>query len=140
VRYLVDSNVLSEVMRPAPNPRVVQWLDVHDAELAVSPLVLAEIETGILRHEPGRRRRALEQWFATAVRRIRVLDLDASVAERWARVQLRLFRAGTRVPFVDGYLAATALTHGIAVATRNEHDFTPTGVRVVNPFSGVPGK
>jgi predicted nucleic acid-binding protein len=86
VRFLVDANVLSEPTKPVPSPRVVQWLREHEARLAINPIVLGELEYGILVLPVGRRRKRLEQWFQDGVRRLLVLDLDATTGAVWARL------------------------------------------------------
>lgn len=90
MKYLVDANVLSEPTRPAPGARVVGWLRAHEAELAVNPVILGELEYGILLLPAGRRRARLERWFAEGIQRLRVLDLDARTAREWARLLARL--------------------------------------------------
>ena len=133
--YLVDANVLSEPTKPAPAGRVVDWLREHERDLAVNPIILGELEYGILLLPASRRRTKLEQWFAAGVQRIRVLDFDTATAAVWARLLARLKRKGHAIPIKDSLIAATALTHDLTVATRNTADFRYAGVPVENPFS-----
>lgn len=135
MRFLVDANVLSEPTRPVPDPRVLAWLRAHESELAVNPVILGELEYGILLLPPGRRRKRLEQWFSEGMRRLRVVDLDAATASVWARLLAALKRRGQAMPVKDGLIAATALAHGLVVATRNVTDFRHAGVEVCDPFS-----
>ena len=135
MRFLVDANVLSEPTRPVPDPRVLAWLRVHESELAVNPVILGELEYGILLLPPGRRRKRLEQWFSEGMRRLRVVDLDAATASVWARLLAALKRRGQAMPVKDSLIAATALAHGLVVATRNVTDFRHAGVEVCDPFS-----
>ena len=135
MNYLVDANVLSEPTKPAPNPRAVAWLRQHERDLAVSPIILGELEYGILLLPASRRRTRLEQWFATGVQRLRVLDFDTATAAAWARLLARLKRKGRAMPIKDSLIAATALAHGLTVATRNTTDFRNTGVELENPFA-----
>jgi predicted nucleic acid-binding protein len=134
VKFLVDSNVLSEPTKPAPETRVVEWLRTHEHELAVSPIILGELEYGILLLPASRRRTRLEQWFAAGVQRMRVLDFDTAVAAQWARLLAKLKKRGQAMPIKDSLIAATALGHGLTVATRNATDFRNAGVMVENPF------
>lgn len=132
---LVDANVLSEATRPDPRPEVVDWLRRNERELAVDPVVLGEIRFGILLLPGGRRRARLERWFEDGVRRIRCLPWEAATGLRWARLLADLRAAGRAMPVKDSLIAATALVHGLAVATRNRRDFEQAGVEVVDPFS-----
>jgi toxin FitB len=131
---LVDANVLSEPTKPAPETSVVQWLRDHEAELAIHSIVLGELEYGILLLPAGRRRKRLQEWFAAGAQRLRVLDFDAESAAVWARLLARLKKKGQPMSVKDSLIAATALAHDLAVATRNVADFRPAGLRLVNPF------
>ncbi len=133
--FLVDANVLSEPTRPTPDPRVLTWLRTHELSLVVNPVVLGEIEYGILLLPTGRRRKRLEEWFAAGMDRITVLDFDRATASRWARLLADLRRRGLSMPIKDSLIAATALVHDLTVATRNTQDFAPAGVRLLNPFT-----
>jgi predicted nucleic acid-binding protein len=132
--YLVDANVLSEPTRPAPNPRVVDWLRVHEAELVVDAVVLGELFAGILAYPAGRKRTGLERWFKAVVQTLDCIPWDSAVSLRWARLVVQLKRQGRSLPLLDSMIAATALEHKFTVATRNVRDFRRTGVSVVDPF------
>jgi hypothetical protein len=134
VRFLVDANVLSEPTRPAPNPAVVEWLRTHERDLAVDPIVLGELRFGILLLPRGRKRTALEAWFAAGAQRLHCLPWDATTGLTWAALLARLRAAGAAMPIKDSLIAATALTHDLVVATRNRTDFRKAGVRIVDPF------
>jgi predicted nucleic acid-binding protein len=133
--YLVDANVLSEPTRPSPDSKVVDWLSANERTLVVDSVVLGELYLGVLSLPAGRRRTGLEQWFEALSRTLECLPWDAAVARRWAKLVVALKRRGTPVPLLDGMVAATALEHGLTVATRNVSDFKPAGVKVVNPFA-----
>lgn len=133
--YLVDANVLSEPTRPNPDPRVLDWLRAQELNLMVNPVILGEIEYGILLLPAGRRRKRLERWFAAGVERLKVLDFDRPTASRWARLLADLRRKGRSMPIKDSLIAATALVHRLTVATRNTQDFASAGVRLFNPFT-----
>ena len=136
--YLVDTNVLSELRRVRSgraHPNVAAWAEATPAaELFVSVIVLQEIEIGVLlmeRRDPGQGT-VLRRWYEGAVLmgfEGRVLLVDAAVARRSARLHVPDPR-----PVRDGLIAATALVHGLTVATRNIRDFEPTGVAVLNPW------
>jgi len=135
VIFLVDANVLSEPTKPVPEVRVVEWLRRHQHDLAINPIILGELEYGILLLPAGRRRTRLEHWFAEGVQRLRVLDFDTATAAAWARLLARLKRQGQVMPVKDSLIAATALAHKLRIATRNSVDFRHAGVALVNPFT-----
>lgn len=132
--YVVDANVLSEATKPAPDPRVVDWLRRNEREIVIDPVILGEIRFGILLLPAGKRRRRLERWFDEGVARVVCLPWDAATGLRWARLLARLRAAGQSMPVKDSLIAATALAHGLTVATRNVRDFKKAGVKVVDPF------
>lgn len=132
--YLVDANVLSEATKQVPDAKVVEWLGAHEADFVVDSIVLGELCLGVLALPRGRRRHRLEQWFATVVAAVDCLPWDATVARRWAALVVELKEKGQSLPMLDGMIAATALAHGLTVATRNTRDFARTGVEVVDPF------
>jgi toxin FitB len=136
VKYLVDANILSEPTKPAPDPRVIEWLRVHEPEIAVDPVILGELRFGILILTKGRKRSALERWFDAGAGRLHCLPWDADTGLKWAELLARLHRTGKAMPIKDSLIAATAAVHGLAVATRNRADFINAGVPIVDPFVG----
>jgi toxin FitB len=131
---LVDANVLSEPTKPAPSERVVEWLRNHEQEITVDPIILGELRFGILLLPKGKRRERLEAWFAEGATRLRCLPFDAPTGLRWAELLAYLRRSGRAMPIRDSLIAATALSNGLTVVTRNREDFEKAGVRVINPF------
>jgi predicted nucleic acid-binding protein len=134
VKYLVDANVLSEPTRASPAGRVVQWLRDHEADLVVDPIVLGELELGVLRLPKGRRRLELERWLQQTTQQLPCLPMTAQTAGHWARLLAELQRRGLAMPIKDSLIAATALAHGLTVVTRNTRDFQRTGVALIDPF------
>ena len=133
--YLVDANVLSEPTKPAPNPKVINWLRHNERELAVDPIILGEVRLGILLLPKGRRRARLEQWFNAGVQRLQCLPWEAETGLRWAELLATLRASGRAMPIKDSLIAATALVHGLIVATRNRTDFENAGVKIIDPFA-----
>ena len=133
--FLVDANVLSEATRPEPDPRVLRWLARHEREIAVDPFILGEIFFGILLLPKGKRRARLEQWFQDGIERIYCFAWDPTTGLRWARLLADLRASGRSMPIKDSLIAATALTHGLAVVTRNRHDFANAELELVDPFA-----
>ena len=134
MKYLVDANVLSEPTHAQPAPHVVGWLARHEAELVVDPIILGELEFGILKLPPGKKRQALERWFAGIAAELTCLPLTSSVARTWAALLEQLRRRGTAMPLKDSLIAATALHHELRLVTRNAADFTFPGLEVVDPW------
>jgi len=134
VKSLVDANVLSEPTQPTPDVNVIRWLRRHEHELVIDPVILGELRFGILLLAPGRRRRRLERWFAAGIQRLHCLPWEADTGLRWAKLLASLRSSGRAMPIKDSLVAATALVHGLTVATRNRADFEKAGVTVVDPF------
>jgi len=132
--WLVDADVLSEPTKPAPSPRVVEWLRAHESDLVIDAVVLGELYAGVLALPAGARRRRLERWFDGVVRSVECTPWDDAVGLRWAKLVVDLRRRGTPIPLLDSLIAASALARGLTVATRNVRDFQRAGVPVVNPF------
>jgi predicted nucleic acid-binding protein len=137
VTFLVDANVLSEATKPEPTPAVIDWLRRHEQRLVVNPIILGELEYGILLLHAGRRRTRLERWFAAGAKRLRVLDFDADTAKVWAGLLAELKRKGRAMPIKDSLIAATARQYRLTIATRNTHDYRHAGINLVNPFEPV---
>ena len=136
MKYLVDANVLSEPTKPTPDLRVVEWLRANEADIAVDPVILGELRFGILILPRGRKRTSLERWFDTGAGRLHCLPWDANTGLKWAELLARLRATGKAMPIKDRLTTATALVHGLALATRNRADFMKAGVRIVDPFVG----
>lgn len=136
---LVDTNVISEMMRRSPEPRVVAWLDEQIAEtLFLSTVSLAELLLGIAVLPHGKRKLELGRSLAlrlTSLFGSRLLGFDADAAEAYARVVTKARVAGRPVGLADGQIAAIAETHGLTVATRDWAPFEAGGIPVVNPWA-----
>lgn len=135
--FVLDTVVLSELRKARPSRKVIQWIKAQEADsLFISVVSVGEIERGI---EKARKSDAvfaaeLEQWLETLLNLYadRVLPVNANAARHWGRLSARLGHEGA-----DLLIAATALTHGSTVVTRNVKHFAPTGVRVLDPFDAV---
>ncbi len=120
---------------PLPNAGLVEWLRTNERDLVVDPIIVGEIRFGIYLLAAGRRRRRLEQSFEDGVTRLHCLAWELATGLRWARLLADLRAAGQSMPIKDSLIAATALAHGLTVATRNTRDFRKARVKVVDPFA-----
>jgi toxin FitB len=138
VRYLLDTNAISEPRRPVPDAGYMLWIqDREPAELAISVLTYGELARGVNALTPGRRRTDLTAWLAEALTFFgdRILQIDVSVAAVWSDVWLTHRRLGQVVGVIDELTAATALAHGLTVVTRNMRHFEHSGCSVISPWS-----
>jgi len=132
-RYLLDTNVVSELRKLRPHGGVVAWLEsLDDEQLYVSAVTLGEIQAGIemTRDEDPVKAQQLEDWLALMAGAYNVLPMDASAFTAWARLMHR--KSDTL--YEDALIAATAKVHGLTIATRNGADFQALGLEVFNPF------
>ncbi|MDF0491627.1 type II toxin-antitoxin system VapC family toxin [Sphingomonas sp. H39-1-10] len=134
---VLDTNVISEMMKAAPAPAVAGWLDAQRAEtLYLSAITIAEIRFGIACLPEGKRRDALAGAFACTEDLFagRVLAFDYAAARRYADLAASARSVGKGFPTPDGYIAAIAATHGYAVATRDVAPFEAGFIPVINPW------
>lgn len=136
--FLLDTNVISELVRAKPEPRVTAWIEATNENLLyLSVLTLGEIRKGIASLRSSPRRVVLEAWLASdlAVRFAnRILPVDESVADRWGRIAAESAVEGSPLSVIDGLLAATALHHNLTLVSRNVKDFATPGVPLFNPW------
>jgi predicted nucleic acid-binding protein len=136
--FLLDTNVLSELIKPKPDAKVVQWIEgTNESTLFLSVLTLGEIRDGIARLRLGARRGRLESWLRVDLRgrfQDRVLPIDEAIADRWGAILAAAAAHGKPLAVIDGLLAATALHHDLMLATRNGSDAAATGVAILNPW------
>jgi predicted nucleic acid-binding protein len=139
VRFLLDTNVISEFTKRDPNGGVYAWLDQNDErQMAVSVVSLGEIQSGIARLPNGKRKATLQDWLDNdLIPRFdgRILPLTAPDMLLWGTMTGEAVSAGTPLPTADAMLAAVARNRGLIVITRNEHDFSRMGVGLLNPWT-----
>jgi predicted nucleic acid-binding protein len=140
---LLDTNVVSEPLKPRPDAAVLGWLDAQAPQtLWISSIVQAELLAGVAALPAGRRRTALAQAVDREVLPLfegRLLPFDAAAARAFAAVQAGAAAAGNPISFADAAMAAIAAAHGFALATRNLRDFKGTGVALINPWGDTVG-
>lgn len=138
MKYLLDTNVISELISQNPNKQVVDWIDgVDDQLMCLSVITIGEIKQGIEKLAESDRKKRLNRWLneELLVRfddRILVIDIPVMLA--WGTLVGRLEWQGRPLPAIDSIIAAIVLTHDLQLVTRNEKDFAGTGVTIVNPW------
>ena len=141
-RYLLDTNIISNVTKPAPSTSLVAWIaEQADEDLFISSLTVAEIRRGVLEAPAGRKRDALHAWFAgpegpSTLFAGRVLPFDEKAGHAWARLMAEGTARGRPRNALDTIIAATAEANDCIVVTDNERDFA--GVECINPLRGMP--
>ena len=137
---LLDSNVVSEAMKPEPDPAVRHWLDEQAAEtLFLSSVTIAELMFGIGALPKGKRKDKLTATLDGVLELFadRILAFDTSAARRYAALAVKARAAGKGFPTPDGYIAAIAASYDFAVASRDTSAFTAAGLTVIDPWSVV---
>jgi predicted nucleic acid-binding protein len=140
-RYLLDTNIISNIVKPVPSAALVAWMAAQpDEDLFISSLTIAEIRRGVLERPAGRKRRELESWFSgptgpQALFAGRVLPFDENAALIWARLMAGGTATGRPRSALDMMIAAIAEVNDCVVATDNERDFA--GMTIVNPMRAV---
>jgi hypothetical protein len=138
LRFLLDTNVVSELTKPQPNEAVIRWVSITDEDaIFLSAVTLAEIRYGVERLEPGAKRSALEKWVAEFLLerfRGRILPIDEIVAHTWGKVLARSERLGKRMALMDAFQAACAEVHSLALVTRDDLGFNGFEGEIVNPW------
>lgn len=136
---VLDTNVISELFRTSPDPRVVEWLESLTGDVAITSIALAELVAGVRRLSEGRRKRDLTSALKAALEPYRqtrsILAFDDAAAEHYADVLVARELAGRPISTADAQIAAICLAHDATCATRNVKDFAETGVPLLNPWT-----
>lgn len=138
---ILDTNVVSEPLKPSPNAAVLDWLNAQEPQtLFITAINQAELLAGVETMPDGRRRDALAHSLSTQVLALfdgRVLPFDAKAAEVFAELSVEAQRQGNTMGFADCAIASIARAHGFAVATRNVKDFQGAGIEVIDPWASA---
>jgi len=141
VKFLLDTNTVSEWVKPRANAGVIDWMDsIDDDRVFLSVVSLAEVRYGIERLAHGNRRRQLEEWLERELPlrfEGRILPVDAGIADAWGKIVSRSEAAGRPIAAMDAFLAATAEVHRLTLVTRNVSDFVVLK-HVLNPWTDPP--
>jgi predicted nucleic acid-binding protein len=138
VSFLLDTNVVSEWVRPRPNAGVVNWLTQADEDrIFLSVITLAELRYGIEALAAGQRRRRLDDWLRTELPLRfgdRILSVDGAVADAWGKIMARAKSAGRPIGVADAFIAATVAVHDLTLVTRNTAHFETVLRTLINPW------
>lgn len=137
MNFLLDTNAISEWVKPRPNPGLIGWMESADEDrIFLSAVSLAELRYGVERMATGSRRSRLEAWLGHELPlrfEGRILPIDINVADAWGKIMSRSEAAGRPMGAMDGFLAATAEVRGLTLVTRNVADF-PLLKAILNPW------
>ena len=138
MKYLLDTCVISELAKPVPEKKVLNWFNGIPSEaLLLSVVTIGEIRKGLTKLADSKRKDSLAVWLNTLLEdyRARILAIDLAVADNWGQIQGNAEMAGAPMSTLDGLIAATAYTHNLTVVTRNENDFNKARVPILNPWN-----
>ena len=139
MKYLLDTCVISELVRPKPEPKVLAWMsECREDQLYISVLTLGEIQKGISKLRDVARKDKLQHWLdrdLTHRFHHRIVSISTEVSLTWGIMQGEAESEGIVIPSIDGLIGATAIAHNLNVVTRNEKDLRPTGAKVINPWA-----
>lgn len=137
MNYLLDTCVVSELVKPLPNKAVVRFLNtVPDNRLFLSVITIGELRKGINKLPDSKKRNKLDDWLNNLLVNYKeqLYAVDAEVAEIWGILQANAENKGSPMASIDSLIAATARTHNLILVTRNEKDFTASDIEVLNPW------
>jgi toxin FitB len=138
MKYILDTNVISEAINKQPNPQVMNWLRAMDAqELYLSVVTVGEIKKGVEKLSESHRKQAIKDWFEHELLIKfdgQILTVDLPVILVWGELVGELEQKGRKLPALDSLIAATAKYYGYTLVTRNEKDFAGINIIIFNPF------
>jgi toxin FitB len=139
MRYLLDTSLISELVKNKPQRSVLDWVESCEEEsLFLSVLTLGELQKGVIKLPQTKKREFLQSWISNNLTerfRGRILAVDEEVAVLWGRIQGEAEKRGKPMPAIDSLIAATGLVHHLIVVTRNSSDIEQSGVSLFNPWN-----
>ncbi len=138
MKFLLDTNVVSEPARPIPDAGLMSWLQAQEPDdLGLSVLTAGELRLGVSQLPLGQRRRSIEAWLAQLLTEFnsRIIPIDMDVAMVWGDLVARHRQQGRKAGAIDELLAATAITHDLTLVTRNRRHFEASGCKLHCPWS-----
>jgi predicted nucleic acid-binding protein len=138
MRYLLDTNVISEFATSSPHQSVVDWFQTHQGDtLYLSVITIGEIQQGIARLPSSKKQLQLTTWLNETLLveySDWIIPIDSAIMLQWGTLTGQLIQQGRKMPVMDAMIAATCLQHNLQLVTRNESDFTYTGLQLTNPW------
>jgi predicted nucleic acid-binding protein len=137
LKYLLDTCVLSEFVKPVPHKKVISWIkDISSDMLFLSVITVGEIRKGISKLPESKKKQKLLFWLNTILEEYkeRIIPIDLVVADTWGLLQATAEKSGLPMSSVDGLIAATTYTHNLTLITRNVEDFAVSKIPIINPW------
>jgi predicted nucleic acid-binding protein len=138
--YLLDTNIISELVKHTPNERVLKWVDdINSETFYLSVISIGEIRKGVAGIQDPRRQQKISHWLEIELPDYfeeRILNIDLKIADMWGQLQSKT--KGYTLPAIDGLIAATAQVHNLTLVTRNTKDFNHVSIKIINPWDMDP--
>ncbi len=138
MNYLLDTCVISEIVKPAPSSRVMMWINSIPSErLFLCSITIGEIRRGLTKLPESKKKERLTDWLNTLLENYqdRIHSIDITVAENWGIMQGKAENEGMPMSSIDSLIAATSYTHNLILVTRNEEDFQASKLSIINPWN-----
>ena len=139
MNYLLDTCVISELIKPKPSSKVLKWLrSCENENLFLSSLTIGEVQKGISKLPDSQKKNNLQDWMdKELIRRFnkRIIGIDFKVAQQWGKIQASTEIAGTKIPVIDSLIASIGIVYDMTVVTRDIADMRNSGVRLFNPWN-----
>jgi len=138
MKYLLDTCVISELIKKNPNKQVVEWISkTTETNLFISVLTIGELHKGIEKLPESRKKEKLHKWLNCDLKerfKDRIIDFDLQVATTWGKIQARSESAGKAMPAIDGMIAATGIANDFIIVTRSTSDMEISGASLLDPW------
>ena len=138
MNYLLDTCVLSELIKAQPNHKVINWITtIDDSSHYISVLTIGELHKGIEKLSVSKKKASLHRWVTVELQERfnnKILDIDINVAATWGKVQAQSELMGQTLPAIDGLIASTGIAHNLTIVTRNTKDMQASGGSLINPW------
>ena len=139
MNYLLDTCVISELIKKQPNPKVAKWIsDVEETSLFISVLTIGELHKGIEKLPESKKKNKLHKWVTYDLKKRfenKIIDFDLQTATIWGKIQAKSELLDQTLPAIDALIAATGIAHDLIVVTRNTKDMETSGVDLLNPWT-----